>query len=61
MTILISVLMVVGVIFIRQIFNLQERIDQIRKDSESQELSAIIQTEEKARQSFALVLTFMKV
>lgn len=53
MTILISVLMVVGVIFIRQIFNLQERIDQIRKDSESQELSAIIQTEEKARQSFA--------
>ena len=53
LAILISVLMFVGVIFIRQIFNLQERIDQIRKESESQVLSAVIQTEEKARQAFA--------
>lgn len=51
--ILISVLMFVGVIFIRQIFNLQSRIDQIRKENESRILSAVIEAEEKARRNFA--------
>ncbi len=50
---LISLLIFIGVIFIRQIFNLQERIDQVREESESRILSAVIQTEEKDRQSFA--------
>lgn len=51
--ILISLLMLTGVIFIRQIFNLQDRIDELRKENESRVLKAIIQAEEKARQSFA--------
>ena len=51
--IFISLLMLTGVIFIRQIFNLQDRIDELRKESESRLLNAVIQTEEKARQSFA--------
>uniref|UniRef100_UPI0032170E70 sensor histidine kinase n=1 Tax=uncultured Draconibacterium sp. TaxID=1573823 RepID=UPI0032170E70 len=51
--VLISVLMLTGVIFIRQIFTLQDRIDEIRKESETRLLKAVIQTEEKARQSFA--------
>lgn len=51
--ILVSILMFIGVIFIRQIFNLNDQIDQIRKESETQLLSAVIQAEEKARQTFA--------
>jgi len=51
--ILISLLILIGVFFIREIFNLQDRINQIRKNSESRVLSAIIQTEEKSRQNFA--------
>ncbi|WP_321345143.1 sensor histidine kinase [uncultured Draconibacterium sp.] len=51
--ILISVLMMVGVIFIRQIFNLQDRIDEIQKENETKVLKAVIQTEEKSRQAFA--------
>ncbi|MDD4425516.1 MAG: sensor histidine kinase, partial [Mariniphaga sp.] len=49
----ISILMLTGVIYIRQIFNLQDRIEEIRKESETRLLKAVIQTEEKARQSFA--------
>ena len=51
--ILVSILMLVGVIFIRKIFNLQDQIEEIRKESEAWILKAVIQTEEKARQSFA--------
>jgi len=51
--ILISIFIFVGVIFIRKIFNLQDRIDQLRQDSEQKILSAVINTEEKARQAFA--------
>ncbi len=51
--VVISMLMLTGVIFIRQIFNLQDYIDEIRKESEARLLKAVIQTEEKARQSFA--------
>lgn len=51
--ILISILFFIGVIYIREIFNLRDRIDQIRKESESRVLSAVIQAEEKARQTFS--------
>ncbi|MEL7588284.1 MAG: histidine kinase [Prolixibacteraceae bacterium] len=51
--VLISVLMFVGVIFIRKIFDLQSHIEQIREESETRVLSAVIQTEEIARQKFA--------
>lgn len=53
MAVLISLLMFVGVIYIRQIFNIQERIDALRKQNESKVLSAIIRTEEKSRQDFS--------
>lgn len=45
----VSILMLLGLIFIRRIFNFQARIDEIRKNSEARLLSAIIQGEEKAR------------
>jgi signal transduction histidine kinase len=51
--VLISVFMFIGVIFIRKIFNLQDRIEQLRQESEQNVLSAIIKTEDKARQTFA--------
>ena len=51
--ILTSVLMLAGLFFVRQIFNLNDRIEELRKGNESRLLSAIIQGEEKARQSIA--------
>ncbi|MFQ3579044.1 MAG: ATP-binding protein [Bacteroidales bacterium] len=51
--VVVSVLMFLGVLFIRKIFDLQARIDRIRKDNEAKVLTAIIQTEEKSRQKFA--------
>ncbi|MBN2636052.1 MAG: sensor histidine kinase [Prolixibacteraceae bacterium] len=51
--VLISVLMIAGLFFIRQIFNLNDRIEELRKGNETRLLSAIIQGEEKARQSIA--------
>lgn len=51
--IFISILLLTGVIFIRQIFNLQDRLDEIRKESEARLLQAVIQAEEKTRQSVA--------
>ena len=51
--VVISLLLFVGVIFIRKIFNLQDRIDQLKAENESRVLSAVIQAEEKARRSFA--------
>ena len=53
MAVLISLLMFIGVIYIRRIFNIQERIDQMRKQNESKVLSAIMRTEEKSRQDFS--------
>jgi len=53
MNILISLLIFVGVIFIKKIFNLQKRIDELRKQSENRVLHAIIITEEKEKQRFA--------
>jgi len=53
MGIVISLLFFVGVIFIKKIFNLQKRIDELRKQSENRVLNAIIITEERERQRFA--------
>lgn len=53
MSIITSMLIFVGVIFIKKIFNLQKRIDELRKQSENRVLNAVIVTEEKERQRFA--------
>lgn len=49
----ISLLMFVASFYIRQIFNLQDKINKLRKENEAKVLSAIIKTEEKERQKFA--------
>ncbi len=49
----ISVFILVGVIYIKRIFNLQKRIDDLKKQSESRVLSAIIKTEENERLKFS--------
>lgn len=49
----ISVLMLVGVIYIRRIFNLQKRIDDLKRENESRVLFAILRTQETERQKFA--------
>lgn len=51
--ILISILMFTSVFFIRRIFNLQDQLEKIREGNEIRLLGAIIQTEEKTRQSVA--------
>ena len=51
--VLVSIFMFVGVIFIRKIFNLQDHVEMLRQQNEQNVLSAIITTEDKARQSFA--------
>ena len=51
--VIISFLMFAGVIFIRQIFNILDRIEKLRSENESRVLSAIINTEEKSRQEFS--------
>jgi len=51
--VMISILMLAGVIFIRQIFNLQDRIELLRKENESRLLKAVIQGEEQARRAIA--------
>lgn len=51
--ILVSFLMLIGLLYIRQIFNLQDHIEELRKVSEIRLLAAIIQGEEKARQTIA--------
>jgi signal transduction histidine kinase len=49
----ISISMFVGSVFIRKIFSLQDKMDHLRKESEAKVLTAILQTEEKERRSFA--------
>ncbi|MDA3882915.1 MAG: histidine kinase [Bacteroidales bacterium] len=53
LSVVISLVIFVGVIYIRKIFDLQERIDRIRKDNESRVFAAIIKTEEQERKTFA--------
>jgi len=49
----ISLIMLASLIFVRRIFNIQKRIDNLRKQNEARVLSAIIKTEENERQRFA--------
>ena len=49
----VSLLMLFSLIFIKQIFNIQQKYDQLRKEKESEVLSAIVKTEEKERIRFA--------
>lgn len=51
--VLISLLMFIASIYIRQIFILQGKINKLRKENEAKVLSAIIKTEEKERKKFA--------
>ena len=51
--VLISLLMFIASIYIRQIFNLQGKINGLQKENEAKVLSAIIKTEEKERKKFA--------
>ncbi len=51
--VVISIILLFSLIFIKRIFNVQKRIDELRKENESRVLSAIIRTEENERQRFA--------
>lgn len=49
----VSVIMLLSLSFIKRIFNIQKRIDEIQKQNESRVFSAIIKTEENERHGFA--------
>jgi len=49
----ISVIMLLSLSFIRRIFDLQKRIDELKKANEAKVFSAIIKTEENERHQFA--------
>ncbi len=51
--VVISIFLLAGVIFIRKIFNLQDELERLRTENEQRVLSAVINTEETARQKFA--------
>ena len=51
--IVISILMLISLYYIRQIFNLQDQLDAMRKTSEKRMLMGIIQGEERARRTIA--------
>jgi signal transduction histidine kinase len=51
--VLISMLMLGSLIFIKRIFNIQKRMDELRKENESRVLSAIVRTEENERLNFS--------
>ena len=53
MGIFTSVFLLLGVIFIRRLFKFLKRIDDIRKESETRVLQAIMQTEERERRQLA--------
>lgn len=49
----ISLVLLIGVFYIRKIFLFMRRLDQIRRETEKRVLSAVIRTEEQERQRFA--------
>ena len=49
----ISIIMLLSLSFIRRIFDIQKRIDELKKANETRVFSAIIKTEEKERHQFA--------
>jgi len=51
--VIISIILLISLLFIKRIFNIQERIEKVRKDNEARILSAIIKTEEKEREKMA--------
>lgn len=51
--VLVSLLIFIASIYIRQIFILQGKINKLRKENEAKVLSTIIKTEEKERKKFA--------
>lgn len=50
---IISLVLLIGVFYIRKIFQFMRRVDEIRRESEKRVLAAIIKTEEQERQRFA--------
>jgi len=50
---IISLVLLVGVFYIRKIFQFMRRVDEIRRESEKRVLAAVIRTEEQERQRFA--------
>ncbi|MDE7375031.1 MAG: sensor histidine kinase, partial [Odoribacter sp.] len=50
---IISLVLLVGVFYIRKIFQFMRRVDEIRRESEKRVLAAVIRTEERERQRFA--------
>lgn len=53
LTFIISLVLLIGVFYIRKIFQFMRRLDEIRRETEKRVLSAIIKTEEQERQRFA--------
>lgn len=53
MAFVISLLFLIGVFYIRKIFQFMRRLDELRRETEKRVLSAIIKTEEQERQHFA--------
>lgn len=51
--VVISVLVFVGVVFIRKIFTLQRQIDELKVESENRVLNEVLSAEERTRQRFA--------
>lgn len=49
----ISIVMLVSLSFIRRIFNIQKRLDELKKANEAKVFSAIVKTEEKQKQQFS--------
>lgn len=50
---MISLVLLVGVFYIRKIFQFMRRLDELRSETEKKILSAVIKTEEEERQRFA--------
>ena len=51
--VVISVLMLLSLSFIRHIFNIQDRLEQIKRENESRIFSAIVRTEEEQKKRFS--------
>ncbi len=49
----VSIIMLLSLSFIKRIFNIQKRIDELKKQNETRVFSAIIKTEENERHGFA--------
>lgn len=50
---IISLVLLIGVFYIRKIFQFLKRLDEMRRETENKVLSAVIKTEEQERQRFA--------